>query len=79
MYNACMANVQIRDVPPDLHRRLKAQAGAAGQSLNQFLLDRLSEIAGTVSLDELTAEIRRLPPYEGPSIAAIIREERDSR
>jgi len=74
-----MANVQIRDVPEDLHRRLKTQAAAAGQSLNQFLLDRLTELAGSVSLEELTAELRQLPPYEGPSIAAIIREDRDSR
>jgi plasmid stability protein len=74
-----MANVQIRDVPEDLHRRLKTQAAAAGQSLNQYLLDRLTEIASSVSLEELTAELRQLPPYEGPSIAAIIREDRDRR
>jgi hypothetical protein len=77
-----MPNVQIRDVPPELHRRLKVQAAAAGQSLNQFLLERLSEIAGTITLGELIAEHRTRPPYQGPStaeIAAIIREDRDSR
>ena len=74
-----MPNVQIRDVPEELHRRLKAQAAAAGQSLNEFLLGRLTEIGGTITLDELLVEVRKLPPYEGPSIAAIIREDRDSR
>lgn len=79
MYSACMPNVQIRDVPEDLHRRLKAQAAAEGQSLNEFLLGRLREIGGTITLEELVSEVRKLPPYEGPSIAAIIREDRDSR
>src|SRR5213595_2268953 len=53
MQNACdactllsfvaMANVQIRGVPDDVHRQLKSQAALSGQSLNEFLLARLSE------------------------------------
>jgi hypothetical protein len=74
-----MANVQIRDVPDDLHRRLKAKAAAAGQSLNEFLLEHLEDIGGTITLGELIERNRHLPRYEGPSIAAIIREDRDSR
>jgi antitoxin FitA len=74
-----MANVQIRGVPEDVHRRLKSQAAMAGQSLNEFLLGRLGEIASTPTLHELATEIRRRPPYTGPSSAAIIREDRDSR
>jgi antitoxin FitA len=72
-------NVQIRDVPEDVHRQLKAQAATAGQSLNEFLLGRLGEIASTPTIHELAAEIRRRPPYMGPSSAAVIRAARDSR
>jgi hypothetical protein len=74
-----VANVQIRDVPDEVHRRLKSQAALAGQSLNEFLLARMSEIALTPTLPELVERIRSRAPYEGPSVAAIIREERDRR
>jgi plasmid stability protein len=74
-----MANVQIRAVPEDVHRRLKAQAAMAGQSLSEFLLARLVEISSTPTLAELVEEIRRRPPYRGPSSATMIREGRDRR
>jgi len=74
-----MANVQIRGVPEDVHRRLKAQAAMAGQSLNEFLLARLADVSSTPTLHELVEEIRRHPPYIGRSSAAIIREGRGRR
>ncbi len=36
-----MPNVQIKDVPDDVHAELRRRAAAAGQSLQQYLLDRL--------------------------------------
>jgi plasmid stability protein len=74
-----MANVQIRDVPPDVHRRLKSQAALAGQSLNEYLLARITDIAETRTWPELLAQIRAREPYEGPSSAGAIRNERDQR
>jgi hypothetical protein len=74
-----MPNVQIRDVPDDIHRRLKSQAALAGQSLNEFLLARLSEIASVPTVPELVQRIRERAAYEGPSSAAVIRRERDRR
>jgi plasmid stability protein len=74
-----MANVQVRDVPDDVHRRLKSQAALAGQSLNEFLLARMSEIARVPTVPELSARIRERQAYTGPSSARVIREERDRR
>ena len=74
-----MANVQVRDVPEDVHRRLKSQAALAGQSLNEFLLARMSEIARVPTVPELSARIRERQAYTGPSSARVIREERDRR
>ena len=74
-----VANVQVRDVPEDVHRRLKARAAMAGQSLNEFLVDRMSDIARTPSVAELAERIRRRGPYSGPSCAELIRQDRDSR
>jgi hypothetical protein len=74
-----MPNVQIRGVPDDVHRRLKSQAGLAGQSLNEFLLARMREIARVPTVPELAERIRERVPYEGPSTAAVIRDERERR
>jgi antitoxin FitA len=72
-------NVQVRDVPDDVHRRLKSQAALAGQSLNEFLLARLGDIASVPTVPELAQRIREREPYDGPSSAAIVRAERDAR
>jgi plasmid stability protein len=74
-----MANVQVRGVPEDVHRRLKSQAALAGQSLNEFLLARMSDIARTPSVTELAERIREREPYSGKSSAELIRKDRDRR
>lgn len=74
-----MPNVQIRDVPDDVHRRLKSQAALAGQSLNEFLLARVAELARLPTLPELAERIRERAPYEGPSSADLVRTARDRR
>jgi len=73
-------NVQVRDLPEDLHRQLKSQAALAGQSLNEFLLARLTELARLPTVPELLARIKeRGEPYDGPSSAEVIRAEREGR
>ena len=74
-----VANLQVRDVPDDVHRRLKAQAALAGQSLNAFLLGRMTELARTPTVPELAERIRERGAYAGPSSAALLRDERDVR
>jgi hypothetical protein len=74
-----MATVQVRDVPEDVHRRLKAQAALSGQSLNEFLVARMSELARVPTIPELAERIRSREPYLGASSADVIREDRDRR
>jgi antitoxin FitA len=74
-----MANVQVRGVPEDVHRRLKSQAALSGQSLNEYLLARMTDIARLPTVPELAARIRERTPYDGSSSAALIREDRDRR
>ena len=47
-----MPTIQVRGVPDDVHRRLKSQAALAGQSLNEFLLARLSDMARVPTVPE---------------------------
>jgi hypothetical protein len=76
---ADMANVQVRGVPDDVHRQLKSQASLAGQSLNEFLLARMTDIARTPTVPQLAVRIRARGAYDGPSSAAVIRAARDAR
>jgi plasmid stability protein len=72
-------NVQVRDVPDEVHRRLKAQAAMAGQSLNEFLLARMRDIASTPTVEELADRIRARPVPDVPASAEVLRAERDRR
>jgi antitoxin FitA len=48
-----MPSVQIKNVPPDVHRILHRRAVIAGQSLQEYLLARLVEQARTPTLEEV--------------------------
>lgn len=61
MYYACMPNVQVRDVPEEVHEALVRRAEDAGQSLQQFLASQLAEIAATPTLKEILDRIERRP------------------
>jgi len=37
--------IQIRNVPPDLHRKMKARAALEGKSLSEYLLAELRRLA----------------------------------
>ncbi len=71
--------IQIRNVPDDLHRKLKARAAMAGMSLSDYLLRDAARLAERPTLDEMLARIGSRPrvnPKQSP--ADVIREMRDS-
>jgi plasmid stability protein len=75
-----VAHIQIRNVPPDVHRTFKARAAKAGMSLQEYLLGELTEAAARPTIEELTERIRRRGPVQTKTDPAdIIREDRDSR
>jgi antitoxin FitA len=85
MCNTCdnvqsMAHLQIRNVPPELHRKLKIRALDAGLTLSEYLLREAERAAARPTIGELTERIRRrkLAAFSTPS-ADLIREDRDRR
>jgi hypothetical protein len=70
-----MSNIQIRNVPPELHRKLKARAAAQGMSLSDFLLIEVERAMAVPTSEELRERIRRLPrvPHGRPPSAEIRR------
>jgi hypothetical protein len=76
-----MPSVQIKGVPPEVHRVLRRRAAEAGQSLQEYLLALLEEHAGRPTLDEV---LRRAGERAGGSVpmadaAKHLRAERESR
>lgn len=72
--------IQIRNVPNELHRRLKARAALAGMTLSDYLLKEIRAAAERPTLEELRARLERRPAVT-PSVspAQAVRTERDSR
>ncbi len=72
--------VQLRHVPDDLHRQLKARAALAGLSLSDYLLQEVRRMAERPTLAELKsrlAEHTSVTPKVPPARA--VRAERERR
>ena len=74
------ATIQIRNVPDELHRKLKARAALAGMSLSDYLLADIREVAARPTVDELRHRIMRRGSV-APSVppAEAVRREREAR
>ena len=71
--------IQIRNVPPELHRKLKVRAAEAGMSLSEYLLSELEQVAEWLTPEEIKARVRSMPRSqlsEPPS--AVLRRMRDN-
>jgi hypothetical protein len=72
--------IQLRHVPDDLHRRLKARAALAGLSLSDYLLQEVRRAAERPTVAELRARLERRPSVvTRVSPAKAVRAERERR
>lgn len=72
--------IQLRNVPEELHRKLKARAAQAGKSLSDYLLEQIRREAERPTMEELMKRLAALPPVKSRlSSAEIIRQERQKR
>ena len=75
-----MPHIQIRNVPDDLHRTLKARAAKAGMSLSEYLLAELRRSAEVPTMEEFVERVRSRELFHFRHRPAdLIREERDTR
>ena len=66
--------IQIRNVPDDLHRKLKVRAAELGMTLSNYLLSEARQLAERPTLQEVIAQLDREPPLvPEESSAEIIR------
>ncbi len=77
---AATTMVQIRNVPADVHRRLKARAALEGMSMSDYVLREIGKALERPTRQEVLERLRSRPPRRlRPSAAAILRAERDAR
>jgi plasmid stability protein len=71
--------IQVRNVPDEVHRTLKARAAAAGVSLSDYIKRDLVEAAAAPTLEEIDARVRARGPsrVSAQSVVAALRELRD--
>ncbi len=70
--------IQIKDVPPEVHRTLKARAALAGVSLTEYARRTLEQAASRPSREELVAELSSIEIVEmGESAAETVAHIRD--
>jgi antitoxin FitA len=71
--------IQIRNVPANVHRALKARAALAGKSMSELILEELQAILALPSEQELRERLEQAEPFAmKKSSAGLIRRKRDA-
>ena len=72
--------IQLRNVPDDLHRKLKSRAAVAGLSLSDYLLREVQRVAERPTVAELRQRLaRRASVNPRATPARAVRAEREQR
>ncbi|MGQ0814170.1 MAG: FitA-like ribbon-helix-helix domain-containing protein [Gemmatimonadota bacterium] len=72
--------IQLRNVPDELHRKLKARAAQNGQSLSDFLIAEIRTIAERPTPAEIRYRLaQREPAHVRESTVRAVRAERGAR
>jgi antitoxin FitA len=89
MLKACyvhaMSAIQVKDVPVELHERLRARARAEGRSLSDYVLYVLERDLAMPTMREWLTQLKQSEPVTGVSREDILealhqgREERDEQ
>jgi plasmid stability protein len=71
--------IQVRHVPDDVHRRLKARAAASGQTLTDYLRIEIERLLERPSPEEIRERLRSRTPVKtrvSPTRAVRLERER---
>jgi len=72
--------VQIRNVPADFHRRLKARAAMEGMSMSDYVMREVGKALERPTRAEVLARLEAQPVRKlKRSAATLVRAERDTR
>ena len=72
-----MAALLIKSIPPEIHERLRFQAGRHHRSMNREVLAILEERLEALPVTEPPPPVKPLRPISGEAVVKIIRTMRD--
>lgn len=79
-YHAAMGSLlQVRNVPDDARRLLKARAAASGESLNSYLLRLIEREVARPTVAEVLERASKRADRAAESSVGVIRSARDER
>ncbi len=71
-------NIQIRDVPDDVHATLRVRAAEAGVSLSDYILAQIERLASRPTMADVLLRAQQRAG-SGPSVDAIVAAVRSAR
>jgi plasmid stability protein len=72
--------IQIRNVPEEIHRKLKARAALAGMTLSDYLLAEARRIVEKPTPQEMASRLSKRASVDPPETPAeAVRQEREKR
>ena len=76
-----MSAIQVKNVPQDLHARLRQRAASQGRSVSSYVLDTLERDLALPSMREWLDNLKRDPVTDigSEEIVGAIQEARDER
>lgn len=77
-----MATIQVRNVPEEVAEKFRRRAEAAGQSLQNYMLDQMIKLANRGDKAEIMAAVRDVldrSPGPGSSVETVVAELRELR
>lgn len=74
-------HIQIREIPDETHRKLKARAASEGMSMSEYLKRLIERDLKRPDWASMTRRMESMEPLaiSSDEIVAMIREERESR
>jgi antitoxin FitA len=67
-----MSNLQIRNVPEDVHAVVRARAAAQGLSVSEYLLNQITDLARHPTQVEVFARAAKRARQGGPTLDDIL-------
>ncbi len=81
-YSHAISAIQVKNVPSDLHQRLRARARSEGRNLSDYVLDVLQRDLALPTTREWLDQVKQREPVTGVSrerILELIDQGRDER
>jgi hypothetical protein len=76
-YGEAVGNLQIKNVPSEIHEKLRARAAEAGMTQRDYVLQLIRRDLARLTNQEWFDSLKKYPAVRGLDSAALVREARE--